>query len=97
MYRPTLGKPAALGMLYSAHSDLLFPGFGFWEEKEINDNKQLVHHAKAETSFAHDETRDEKHNFLDVTASIDISYDAGFMVHVWGSAGYLKHDEVVPK
>jgi hypothetical protein len=93
LYRPTLGRPAAIGMLYSAHSDNFIPGFGFWEESELDENKKVVCHASADTSFAYDETRSEKHNFLDVTAHIDISYEAGFTVHVWGSFAYLKHSE----
>ena len=94
LYRPTMGQPAAIGMLYSAHTDRLIPGFGFWVESELNENKKVVCHAKADTSFAYDETRAEKHNFLDVTVEIDVSYNAGFMVHIWGSFAYLKHSEV---
>ena len=35
LYRPTLGRPTSLGMLYSAHSDNLIQGFSLWEESEI--------------------------------------------------------------
>merc|ERR1719317_269248 len=93
LYRPTLGRPVTLGMLYSAHSDNLIPGFGFWEESEISENKQLICHPEAKTEFFFDESRQHKHDSLDVKAEIEVSYTSGITVRVWGSAGYLKHVE----
>ena len=94
LYRKTLGRPATLGMLYSAHSDNFIPGFGFWEENDIKENKQIVCHGSAKTTLAYDQTRDQKRFLLDVKAELEISVKANIPIEVWGSAGYLKHEEV---
>ena len=82
-------------MLYSAHSDNFVPGFEFWEKNVINENKNLLLHPNARSSFGYDETRSEKHDLLDVSAELDMSINAGIVsIGAHGSAAYLKHSKV---
>jgi hypothetical protein len=88
-----LGRPALLGELYSAHSDLFIPGFSLWSPEVIKNGTQTVWHPSSTTDFSAEESNDDKQKKLDITAHLAGSFEAG-LVTVEGSAGYLKESDV---
>ena len=90
---PTLGRPALLGELYSAHADIFIPGFSPWSPDEIKHGTRKVWNPSSHTKFSADESNEDKHTKLDITAALAGSFEGG-LVKVSGSAAYLDDNDV---
>ena len=82
-----------LGELYSAHADLFIPGFSLWSPEEIDNGTRIVWNPSSHTKFSADESNEDKHKKLDVTAALAGSFEGG-LVKVSGSAAYLDKSDV---
>ena len=63
--RSTMGRPAILGELYSAHADIFIPGFSLWSHEDIEKHKQVVWNPHSRTHFSVDSSRENNFDKLD--------------------------------
>jgi len=86
-----LGRNFQLGSLYDARRNMFFPESSLWSQDTINSNSFQYDRRNVNLDVSANKRTLDKTDHMDISAHLTLDFMGG-MVHVAGSAGYLKDD-----
>eukprot|EP00111_Clytia_hemisphaerica_P015467 TCONS_00045673-protein len=89
---PALGRVAALGNLYSAHSDKFYPAVNLFSTEVTEDHYDETEISSTDLQYNTSNSVTEKLNHFDIGGEVSLSLLAG-MIKLSGSASYLSEEK----